>query len=318
MIHCEHLRKSLLTLFVVVSLLLPFGLLIENGIRADEKGVLKFTQRYRVALPDGKVEVRSRQVAWEPRQTAIIVCDMWDQHHCPTAVKRVQELAPRINQVLQKARAGGVFIIHAPSSCMETYKDHPARKRAQAAPRAANLPAVIDQWCHKIPAEEKVKYPIEQLDGLTDCDCTPDEQLAYDKKLIALGRNPKAPWKSQIDLIKIHDEDAISDSGVEIWNLLEQRGIKNVILVGVHANMCVLGRPFGLRQMAKNGKNTVLMRDLTDTMYTPRRWPYVSHFRGNELIVEYIEQAVCPSITSDQILGGRPFRFQEDAHAPPG
>ena len=63
--------------------------------------------------------------------------------------------------------------------------------------------------------------------------------------------------------------DAISDSGVEIWNLLEERGINNVILLGVHTNMCVLGRPFGLRQMAKNGKNVVLMRDMTDTMYNP-------------------------------------------------
>ena len=35
--------------------------------------------------------------------------------------------------------------------------------------------------------------------------------------------------------------------------------------------MCVLGRPFGLRQMAKNGKNVVLMRDMTDTMYNPAK-----------------------------------------------
>ena len=34
---------------------------------------------------------------------------------------------------------------------------------------------------------------------------------------------------------------------------------------GVHTNMCVLGRPFGLRQMARLGKNTALVRDMTDT-----------------------------------------------------
>jgi type 1 glutamine amidotransferase len=127
-----------------------------------------------------------------------------------------------------------------------------------------------------------------------------------------MGRNYKAPWKSQIDVLKIHEEDAISDSGVEIWNLLEQRGIQNVILVGVHTNMCVLGRPFGLRQMAKNNKNVVLMRDMTDTMYNPARWPYVSHFHGTRLIIEHIEKYVCPTITSDQIAGGAEFRFQGD------
>ena len=127
-----------------------------------------------------------------------------------------------------------------------------------------------------------------------------------------MGRNPRSPWKAQTDLLTIRDEDAISDSGVEIWNLMEQRGIRNVILVGVHTNMCVLGRPFGLRQLAKNGKNVVLMRDMTDTMYNPKMAPYVSHFKGTELIIEHIEKYVCPTITSDQFLGGKPFRFKGD------
>ena len=34
--------------------------------------------------------------------------------------------------------------------------------------------------------------------------------------------------------------------------------------------MCVLGRPFGLRQMARLGKNTALVRDMTDTSAIPR------------------------------------------------
>ncbi len=113
-------------------------------------------------------------------------------------------------------------------------------------------------------------------------------------------------------MLKIDDEDAISDSGVEIWNLLEQRGIKHVMLVGVHTNMCVLGRPFGLRQLAKNGRDVVLVRDLTDTMYNPKKWPYVSHFQGTNLIVQHIEKFVCPTITSDQLLGGQPFRYKAD------
>ena len=132
------------------------------------------------------------------------------------------------------------------------------------------------------------------------------------RQIEGLGRNPRAPWKSQIDVLQIDDEDVISDSGEEIWSMLEQRGIENVMLLGVHTNMCVLGRPFGLRQMARNGKNTVLVRDMTDTMYNPQRSPYVSHFTGTDLIVEHIEKWVCPTITSDQIIGGAPFRFSND------
>ena len=40
--------------------------------------------------------------------------------------------------------------------------------------------------------------------------------------------------------------------------------------MGVHLNMCVLGRPVGIRQMVNIGKNVVLMRDMTDTMYNPK------------------------------------------------
>jgi nicotinamidase-related amidase len=259
---------------------------------------------------NGTFKVVTKEQRWPAHQAAIIVCDMWDAHHCLNAVRREEQMVPRMNEVLEKARGLGVLIIHAPSECMAAYKDHPARKRAQAAPKAKNLPQDIGKWRDKIPAEEKGKYPIDQSDGGEDDDL--QEHEAWHKKLASMDRNPKAPWKSEHAGLKIHDTDAISDSGVEIWNLLEDRGISNVILMGVHTNMCVLGRPFGLRQMAKNGKNVVLMRDLTDTMYNPKSAPYVSHFEGTRLILEHIEKYVCPSITSDQIVGGKEFRFKED------
>ena len=112
--------------------------------------------------------------------------------------------------------------------------------------------------------------------------------------------------------IKIADEDAISDSGVEIGNLFVQRGIENVIFTGVHANMCVVGRPFGLRNLVRFGKNVVLVRDLTDAMYNSRKAPHVSHVRGTELVVEYIEKYICPTIASSDLLGGPAFRFRQD------
>jgi len=275
---------------------------------------LRLTLRSRVPARD-VFELVNKEETWNPKQTAIIVCDMWDQHHCLNAVLRVKELAPRMNDFLTKLRGQGALIIHAPSSCMEAYKDHPGRKLAQKAPRAANLPADIGAWCNKIPSEEKGKYPLDQSDG--GCDSEPAVQAKFSAWLKEQGRDPKAPWRAQIDMLAIHDGDAISASGVDIWNLLEARGIKNIMLVGVHTNMCVLGRPFGLRQLSKNGKHVVLVRDLTDTMYNPASWPHVSHFRGTELIIEHIEKYVCPTITSDQVLGGQPFRFKGNGGNPP-
>ena len=279
---------------------------------ADSASVFKVTLQKRVETA-GEFKVVTQAETWAPQQTAVIVCDMWDLHHCKNAVLRVKEMAPRMNDVLEKARAQGALIIHAPSSCLQPYEGTPARRRAQAAPKAANLPPDIGSWCKQIPAEEQGKYPIDQSDGGEDDEAVEHQQWAAELK--ARGLNPRAPWTRQYGGLKIRDEDAVSDSGVEIWNLLEQRGIKNVILLGVHVNMCVSGRPFGLRQLAKNGKNVVLMRDLTDAMYNPARWPFVDHFKGTGLYLEHVEKYISPTITSDQILGGKPFIFQQDTAA---
>lgn len=246
---------------------------------------------------------------WDAKNTALIVCDMWDTHHSENAANRTAELAPRMNRVLKTARQKGATIIHAPSGCMATYEKHPARKRVSEVPKSKNFPKDIDKWCYQIPEEERGEYPLDQTEADDD---DPEKLKLFHAKLRKMGRDPRRPWKSQIATLEIEDRDYISDNGQEVWSILEHHHIDNVILVGVHTNMCVLGRPFGLRQMAKNGKHVVLMRDMTDTMYNPKKRPFVSHFTGTDLILEHIEKFVCPTVTSDQILGGKPFRFEGD------
>ena len=277
---------------------LPIGK--QNAKAATNENKLTLTARSRIETSDGgrKFKVANSQLEWKASETAIIICDMWNEHWCKGATRRVGELAERMNQVFRKARDKGVLIIHAPSGTIGNYKDNSARKRAQNAPEAANVPKGISKWCTlKGELEKNFEYPIDQSDG--GCDCEPKCKQG-------------SPWRKQIDTIDIRDEDAISDSGAEIWNLLEHRGIDNVILMGVHTNMCVLGRPFGLRNMARYGKNVVLARDLTDTMYNSRMRPFVNHFTGTDLIVEHIEKFVCPTITSTMLTGGPGFVFRND------
>ncbi len=284
---------------IFLLLLLAFTV---TGFAVDQPLALTLQSR----APSGAKQTVREQ--WLPQRSAIIVCDMWDLHHCKNAVTREGEMAPRMNEVLEKARGEGVLIIHSPSGCMKPYEGTPARARAKAAPTAERLPEKIAEWCRQIPAEEQAVYPIDQADGGEDDDAA--EHAAWAKELAARGLNPRAPWTKQIDVLRIDQEkDAISDSGIEIWNLLEARGIQNVILMGVHVNMCVAGRPFGLRQLAKNGRHVALMRDMTDSMYNPQRWPFVSHQRGTELFIAHIERRICPTITSDQLIGGQTFAF---------
>src|SRR5688500_13284052 len=77
---------------------------------------LNLTLRSRVAR-DGQASPTEKKVTWEPKKTALIVCDMWDDHWCKSAARRVGEMAGPFNEMLKQARARGVFIIHAPSTC---------------------------------------------------------------------------------------------------------------------------------------------------------------------------------------------------------
>ena len=97
-------------------------------------------------------------------------------------------------------------------------------------------------------------------------------------------------------------DDVISDDGEEVYSFLRASGIANLMVMGVHTNMCVLNRSFAIKQMTAWGIRCVLVRDLTDTMYNPGRAPYVSHDRGTELVVEYIERHWCPSMLSRDLL----------------
>jgi type 1 glutamine amidotransferase/nicotinamidase-related amidase len=294
--------KPVTIVFLITAGVLLSGISFERqkakAATNENKIILFARKRTETSEGNGKFKVVSSQLEWKASETAIIICDMWDKHWCKGATRRVSELAPYMNDVVCKARDKGILIVHAPSGTTNYYKDHPARKRAQKVPKTANLPSDIGGWCTWIDEEEKkTGYPIDHSDG--GCDCEPKCKQG-------------SPWRKQIDTIEIRNEDAISDSGAENWNLLEKRGIKNVILMGVHTNMCVLGRPFGLRNMARYGKNVVLMRDLTDTMYNSRMRPFVSHFTGTDLVIGHIERFVCPTIASTGITGKPQFCFKND------
>src|SRR5438309_1183730 len=111
-------ERRLAAVLLLISLNLAAG--ARAGDEAGGDGRLALTLRSRVEVPEtgGQHRVVERAAAWEPKRTAIIVCDMWDLHHCLNATRRGAELAPRMDRVLRAARDRGVLVIHAPSSCM--------------------------------------------------------------------------------------------------------------------------------------------------------------------------------------------------------
>lgn len=253
--------------------------------RAKAGGLLELMARSRFPRPDGSIAVRETPLRWRAVETAIIICDMWDDHYCRNSARRVQLMAPRMNRVVKAARQLGVTIIHAPSGTMDFYKGTVQRARMQNAPKVTP-PVPILKTCPWDPSRESA-LPVD--DATEPCD---DERVGP-----AVRR-----YTRQNELLEIFPQDGISGSGEEIYNYFRQQKIQNVILMGVHTNMCVLGRPFGIRQQVRLGMNVVLARDLTDAMYDPRQRPWVSHERGTELIVEHIERYWCPSIRGEDLI----------------
>ena len=280
-----------------VLCLLLVSLSATSPLTAEEFN-LHIRLRRQTSSDSGRWHTTTQHAKWNPKETAVVICDMWDRHWCPQATARVGEMAPRMNEVVKAARANGALIIHCPSDTLDFYKDTPQRKLAQAAPK---VPAKIELkgWCHLDKSVEGAALPIDDSDG--GCDCA-EPVKSY------------RAWSRQHPAIEIADHDAITDSA-EAFYLMKQRGIKNVVVMGVHTNMCVLGRPFSIRQMVQQGQNVVLMRDMTDAMYNPKMAPFVSHFTGTDLVVEHIEKYWCPTVLSTDFIGGDEFRFKDD-HRP--
>ena len=123
--------------------------------------------------------------------TALLLCDMWDDHWCKSAARRCAALAHKMNPIIATARDRGVQIIHAPSECMAFYQDTPQRQRMVSLPVVDPVPA----WDIDAPP-----LPIDDSDG--GCDDSPPCPTFH-------------AWTRQHPAIAIAEPDAISDSGLK-------------------------------------------------------------------------------------------------------
>jgi nicotinamidase-related amidase len=201
---------------------------------------------------------------------------MWDKHWCRGATERVGQMVPKLANVVNRARARGVLIIHAPSDTMDFYRDAPQRKAILALPSVAPPPPL---------ALNDPPLPIDDSGG--GCDT---------------GDSFYKAWTREHPGIPVEPQDFVSDKGTEIYNALQARGIRHVLIAGVHTNMCVLNRTFAIKQLTRWGVPTILLRDLTDSMYNPADRPRVPHDEGTRLIIEYIEKNWCPTMLSAELL----------------
>ena len=68
----------------------------------------------------------------DPSRTALLLCDVWNDHTSRGAVERLEAIIPAMAAVVEALRADGVTIVHCPSDCMDFYAASRARKRVLA------------------------------------------------------------------------------------------------------------------------------------------------------------------------------------------
>lgn len=222
-------------------------------------------------------QVEREAVTVPASRLAVIVCDMWDRHWSTGASLRVGRLAPEIDRFCRRLRDAGALIVHAPSDTMGAYSDSPARLRiaghgCATEPRPVALPPL----------------PLEPSNGGSDT----DDPLAPDTPV----------WSRQHEAIEIDaDRDVITDDGGELVGYLRAEQRDTVLMTGVHTNMCILRRSFGLMALVGHGVSPVLVADLTDAMYDPADPPYVDHDAGTRLVIGYIEAFLAPTTQSGEV-----------------
>src|SRR5258708_20352342 len=125
-----------------------------------------------------------------------------------------------MEEVLKSGRARAVLIVHAPSDCLDFYKETPQRRRLAEVERVKR-PKPLD-----IP---EPPLPVDASDGGCD-DAKPDQE--------------HPPWTREHASLTIADEDCISDNGEEIYCFFKQPGIKNVLRRGSPTPLSTFALPF--------------------------------------------------------------------------
>jgi nicotinamidase-related amidase len=224
-------------------------------------------------------------VRWRADETMFIIVDMWNKHPFLNGVEAVREMMPWFNDVVKHARTLGVQIIHSPTEpAMGPYHSHPAHQYLASFPTVPLPPA--------LPHDE---YPMP---------LNVDDQGA-NGPILEVGTTARG--YAQIEGLDIVFEengpkDGICEPLQPVWNLMQARGIRHVIVAGTAANMCVMGKPLGIRNLVCHGIEVVAARDMVRPMYNPASPPYVNMAEATRMMGEYYEKFWCPTVTGRDIL----------------
>ncbi|MBI3869543.1 MAG: NPCBM/NEW2 domain-containing protein [Verrucomicrobia bacterium] len=212
----------------------------------------------------------------DPRHVGVIAVDVWNYHWCKTATMRVDAFVPRINKALEAARDLGMTVMLCPSDVVDNYVGYPQREAIFALPKIP-VPSVVNVSCPPVP-------------DAGGCACGPERCAG------------NYGWDGMHPGLRIGDADLMPDTQAEVYSICKQRGITHLIYVGFHTQVCLLGKPMGLKAMKTAGLRCVLARDMTDAHpgYDPTRG--FTPDLNTAQVVEHFEKHLAPTIQFQEEL----------------
>ena len=223
---------------------------------------------------DGRSVIRSEKL--DPAKVGIVVVDMWNYHWCKTATMRVGALVPRMNRALDAARKLGMTVMLCPSDVVDNYVGWPQRERIFAMPR------------HPVPVLKKVECPSPPDAG--GCAC------GRERCVVNYG------WDGMHPDLSIASADLMPDTLEDVYSICKERGLTHLIYFGVHTQVCLLGKPMGLRNMKAAGLRCILARDLTDAHPGYDLARGLTPDSNTTEVVEHFEKYLSPTVNMVDLL----------------
>lgn len=178
---------------------------------------------------------------------ALVLVDVWNWDYLEDVWARDEEIVQRgILPVLGACRKAGITIIHAPCSIV-------ADKYPQF-----RQPFVADKTAPSWP---------------------PEEFLSLTGEFAALGR-PNTDLAKKIREHSLHQRDmhplvrplpgeiAVGNDGAELHAVLEAKQSLVLLYAGFHANLCLLGRDYGVPAMLRRGYQIIVLTDCVNAIET--------------------------------------------------
>lgn len=274
---------------------------------------------------------------------AIILIDLWNGHGCKAAADCVTELSARINNLLLDLLENDpkAFFVMCPSGMNERWKLCPDFDEMNK--RANNQVVISDyhigvrkKFCFKwkVPNSENSKWfntfdtsRYVEFEHKNECDCIPNEKNHPKQPDIKNINKNLEPFFNKLKANKDNRGIVVDNTDI-LSQYLSEQSVRDVYVMGVHTNMCIVFRKCGILQLLRNKFRVHLVTDLTDARISRFHYPYQEHFQATETLIDYITHTPiltktvlnkCLAITSDVFNTKEKFptfRFDRDFRYP--